>query len=76
MNAKVYLGIRCFDPHTREILFRAFDGAWEQIVCDVSDHPRDIEACKMVVAEILLRLSENGCRDPSAISREVVAFWG
>jgi hypothetical protein len=76
VNAKVYLGTRCCDPHTREILFRAFDRAWEQIARDVSDHPRDIEASRMVIAEIVLRLSENGCRDPSAISREVVAYWG
>jgi hypothetical protein len=30
----------------------------------------------MKVAEIVLRLAKNGCRDPSGISREVVAYWG
>jgi hypothetical protein len=55
-------------------LHRAFDHAWEQIARDVSDNPKDIETSRMVVAEIVLRLSQNGCRDPSAISKEIVAY--
>ena len=62
-------------PYTREILLRAFDEAWEQIAPKVSEYPRDIKASRMVVAEVLLRLSENGCRSPSAISREAIAYW-
>jgi hypothetical protein len=74
VKAKVYLGIACCDPHTRETLHRAFDDAWVHIEPQV--RPRaDIEASRFKVAEIVLRLAKNGCRDPSAISREVVAYW-
>jgi hypothetical protein len=76
LKAKAYLQTECSDAHTREVLETAFDDAWEKIAPDVPQHPRDIQASRMKVAEIVLRLAKNGCRDPSAISREVVTYWG
>jgi hypothetical protein len=67
VKAKVYLGIACCDPHTRETLHRAFDDAWVHIEPQVRPRRRDIEASRFKVAEIVLRLAKNGCRDPSAI---------
>lgn len=75
-KAKIYLCTASGAPHTREILLRAFDEAWEQIAPKISERPRDIKASRMVIAEVLLRLSKNGCRSPNAISREAVAYWG
>ena len=73
MKAKVYLSTACCDARTRDVLLKAFDEAWTQIEHSVSQHPRAAEAARMKLAEILLRLAKNGCRDPSGISRAAVS---
>jgi hypothetical protein len=59
MKARALLMSAAFDHRTLSVLYKAFDAAWEQIA-QVSQRGEAIESARMKLAEIVLRLAQNG----------------
>ena len=49
-----------FGPEQMRVIGEAFDGAWRRIASDVGTRPQAIEAARLKLAQVVLRLARNG----------------
>ena len=66
MEAPQLIGDASYTPDTLNILYKAFDRAWESIVGNY-DNPLAIEAARMKLANIILNLPNDDSKDPEQI---------
>jgi hypothetical protein len=61
-----------YGPDTLKILYKAFDGAWEQIAPDVSSRAEAIEVARNRLAGVVLSLASNGAVDAEKLTEDAV----
>ncbi len=49
-----------YDPDTLGLLFKAFDGAWDEIKAEVGELPDGAEAARSALAMLILDLAKPG----------------
>jgi len=54
------MGGAAFPPDALKVIFQAFDDAWDEVAADVSVRASAIEAARLSLATIVLRLAAKG----------------
>lgn len=62
MKARKLIEGASFDPAQLKAIGKAFDDAWEKIAPSVSVRPQAVEAARLKLANVVLRLAQNGSR--------------
>jgi hypothetical protein len=58
-----------YDPEQVKVLGEAFDAAWEYIAAGIGDEPRSIEAARLRLADIILRLAGSRALNAQELKR-------
>ena len=58
--ARRLLGAAPYGPDTLSILFKAFDGAWDEIKSEIGELPDRAEVARLSLATIILDLAKSG----------------
>jgi hypothetical protein len=72
MKARKLIADAIYDPDEINAVGKAIDNAWEQVGPQVGKRPEAIEAARLKLAEIVLRLTNDGTRDPQQLTEEAV----
>jgi hypothetical protein len=68
MKARALMASAVFDPPTLQAIQKAFDDAWEVVSPQVSNRAEAIEAARLRLADIVLRLARSGTLDARTIT--------
>jgi hypothetical protein len=60
MDARQLIGGAAFAPSDLKVIFEAFDDAWNEVAADVSARASAVEAGRVSLATIVLRLAAIG----------------
>jgi hypothetical protein len=75
VKARQILSDAALGPGTLNVLFEAFDGAWEQIAPSIGGGADAIEAARIKLANIILALSRNGANDAEQMKNAALQLW-
>jgi hypothetical protein len=65
----------CFGPDALKVIFRAFDGAWDEVAPKISADPVVVEAARMSLATILLGLANAESMTPDGLRTMAIAMF-
>jgi hypothetical protein len=60
MKARRLVESASYGPSQLKVLGKAFDEAWERLAPNVSSRPEAVEATRLALADIVLRLAKHG----------------
>ena len=63
MKARELIRNASYGPEQLKVLFTAFDQAWESMAADVGTEPVAVEAARLKLANVILRLGDQA-KDP------------
>ena len=58
-----------YGPETLKALTQAFDAAWVDIAGNFGENPAEVERARTSLAEALMAVASEDCRDPEALRR-------
>ena len=60
MPGRRLLDVAPYGPETLSVLFKAFDGAWDEVKSELGELPDKAEAARTSLATIVLDLAQSG----------------
>jgi len=76
MKARQLIGRASYGPDELNLLFKAFNDAWELVAPTISGRAGAIEAARLKLANIILSLAHNGSRDAEWIRNAALQIFG
>ena len=75
MKARHLIHSAAYGPEALEVLFKAFDDAWDEVKPTVSKRPTALEAARLRLANILLSLVKEDSRNPTQLKNEALRLF-
>jgi len=76
MKARQLIGKASYGPDELNVLFQAFDEAWEVVAPSVSGRAAAIESARLKLADIILGLAREGGRDAEQMKDAAIRIFG
>jgi hypothetical protein len=75
MKARRFVGAASFGPDVLKVLFKAFDDAWEEIGPGVSNRANAVNAARLQLASIILKLANADTLDAGQLKNEALRIF-